>query len=334
MSRRANPTLVGAFVVGAALLVVAGVAVIGGGGVLTPTNKFVMYFPGSVAGLQVGAPVNFRGVRIGEVADIRVELDASDSTVRTPVFVEIEPRRITETETPEEPAVRLGTAEATMDSLVERGLRGRLRTVSLVTGQVVVELDFYPGTSIELSGIAQRVPELPTIPSPMEELTNTLAGLPVEEMVASMLTTMQTLEDLLAVPALKETPGQINTTLTELRLLIGNLDRRVGPVTDSLERLPDRADAVLADVQELMRSTDRKVASLAADLERTSQAARTTMEQAQTSLSELEGTGSEIEYQLAVTLKEVTAAARSLRLLAESLERRPESLLRGKGKGG
>ncbi len=334
MSRKANPTLVGAFVIGAAVLVVAGVAILGGGRVLTPKNEFVMYFPGSVAGLQVGAPVNFRGVRIGSVGDVRVELDPTGSTVRTPVFVEIEPRLITETGAPGEPATRLGTAEATMDVLVERGLRGRLRTVSMVTGQVVVELDFYPDSPIELSGVAQKVPELPTVPSPMEALTNTLAGLPVEEMVATMLQTVKTLESLLATPALKEMPQQVNTTLAELRGLIANLDRRIEPVTASLERLPDRTDAVLADVQGLMKTTDERLASLTADLEKTSQAARATMEGAQKTLSGLEGTGSEVEYQLAVTLKEVNAAARSLRLLAETLERQPEALLRGKGKGG
>jgi paraquat-inducible protein B len=334
MSDKANPTLIGAFVVGAAALVVAGVVILGGGRWLTPGNKFVMYFKGSVAGLQIGAPVDFRGVRIGSVDDIRVELDTRDSTVRTPVFVEIEPRRIAETGAAGELVGLRAPAEETMRHWVERGLRGRLRTVSMVTGQVVVEFDFYPDTPIELTGIDQPFPELPTIPSPMEELTNTLVGLPIEELVASLLTTVQTLQGFLARPELEETPQLVNETLVELRQLLVDLDRRVAPLTESLARIPERTDAALADVGRLLRSTDERIASLVADLERTSKVARGTLERADETLSGIEGAGSELRYELTVTLREVAAAARSLRVLAETLEQRPEVLLRGKRKEG
>jgi len=329
MSRRANPTLIGAFVVGAVALAAATVAILGSGRLLTPKNKYVMFFEGSVAGLQVGSPVNFRGVKIGSVDDIRVELDSRDATVRTPVFVEIEPRRIAEIG-PEGPGTLRATPEETVRRLVERGLRGRLRIVSLVTGQVVVEFDFFPDTPVELVGINREVPELPTVPSAMEALTNVLEGLPVEDLVASLLTTVKTIEGLLGRPELEDTPVLLNQTLADLQQLIDHVDRRLGPVADSLERIPEVTEGALEDVRRLVRTTDERVASLSADLERTSQAARATMEQAEKTLAGLEGTGSEIQYELAVTLREVAAAARSLRVMAETLEQHPEALLRGK----
>ena len=115
----------GFVLVGAVLLAVAVVVILGGGRLLTPRNAFVMYFDGSVAGLQIGAPVNFRGVRIGSVSDIRVELDSRDATVRTPVFVEIEPRRISETGSAGGAPLQAPPLE-TMERLVERGLRAAL----------------------------------------------------------------------------------------------------------------------------------------------------------------------------------------------------------------
>jgi paraquat-inducible protein B len=309
------------------------VAILGSGRFLTPRNKYVMFFDGSVAGLQVGSPVNFRGVRIGSVSDIRVELDSRDATVRTPVFVEIEPRRIAEIG-PQGPGILRARPQETVQRLVDRGLRGRLRIVSLVTGQVVVELDFYPDSPIELVGENREVPELPTVPSAMEALSNVLEGLPVEDLVASLLTTVKALEGLLGKPELKDTPLLLNQTLADLRRLIDHVDRRLGPVADSLERVPEVTEDALEDVRRLVRTTDERVASLSADLEETSQAARAAMEQAEKTLAGLEGTGSEIHYEIAVTLREVAAAARSLRVLAETLEQNPETLLRGKKGGG
>lgn len=329
MSRRANPTLIGAFVVGAVVLAVAAVTILGSGRLLTPTNKYVMFFDGSVAGLQIGSAVSFRGVPIGSVDDIRVELDSRDATVRTPVFVKIEPRRIAEIG-PEGAGIVLAPPEETIQRLVERGLRGRLRIASMVTGQVVVEFDFYPDNPLKLVGVNREVPELPTIPSAMEALANALQGLPVEDLVASLLTTVKTIEKLLGRPELEDTPVLLNQTLADLQKLISHVDGRLGPVADSLERLPEVTEGAIEDVRGLVRTTDERVASLTADLEQTSQAARAAMEQAEKALAGLEGTGSEIQYELAVTLKEVAAAARSLRVMAETLEQHPEALLRGK----
>ncbi len=326
MSRRANPTLIGAFVVGSVALAVAAVAILGSGR-LTPKNRYVMFFDASIAGLQVGSPVNFRGVRIGSVEDIRVELDSRDASVRTPVFVEIEPQRIAE-------VGPLGAAtpppEATVQKLVEQGLRGRLRVASLVTGQVVIEFDFFPGSEIRLAGLHHEVPELPTVPSAMEELTEALEGLPIEELMASLVNSVKTIEGLLGKPELQETPALLNQTLTDVQRLIAHVDQRLGPVAESLEQIPEVTADALDDVSRLVKTTDEKVASLSEDLEATSQAARAAMVQAEKTLAGLDGTGAEIQYELAVTLREVAAAARALRVMAETLEQRPESLLRGK----
>ena len=93
MSKQANKTLIGIFVVGAVALVVAGVAIFGTGKFFSERHRLVMYFDGSVSGLNVGAPVVFRGVKIGTVTDIVLRADPADMSIQIPVFIEIEPNR-------------------------------------------------------------------------------------------------------------------------------------------------------------------------------------------------------------------------------------------------
>src|SRR5512143_1986566 len=95
MSKKANKTLIGAFVVGAIALIIAGVVIFGSGKLFAPVRKFVMVFAGSVKGLNVGSAVIFRGVKIGAVTDIQLRVDPKNMTAVIPVYVEIDPRKIT-----------------------------------------------------------------------------------------------------------------------------------------------------------------------------------------------------------------------------------------------
>jgi len=90
MSRKVNKTVIGLFVVGALVLLIIGIVVFGSGVLFKRTNKFVLYFDGSVKGLSVGAPVMFRGVSIGTIRDISLIYDSKAGTIMLPVIVEIE----------------------------------------------------------------------------------------------------------------------------------------------------------------------------------------------------------------------------------------------------
>lgn len=330
MSRRASPTMVGGFVIGALVLGVLAIVTLGGDLFLGDKNRYVLYFDGSIAGLQTGAPVNFRGVRIGSVADIRVELDVRDSSVRTPILIDVDPRRIREVG-PREALDRVGRSpEETMQHLVERGLRARLATVSMVTGQAAVEFGFYPDTPVELVGVRTRYPELPTIPSTMEQISRTLGDLPIEEMVQSLLTTVQTLERLFGSPELQQTPALLNQVLANLDTLLGDLNRQTGPLLASLEETSKSTDATLVELRAVLAATDERTASLMAELERTTATARESLEAMGETFDGLDGRSAELQYELTAAMRELSAAARALRVMAESFERQPESLLRGK----
>ncbi len=137
MSERASPTLIGAFLLGAIALVVTGLMVFGGGRFFTEAVTYVAYFPETITGLNDGAPVNFRGVKVGVVSRIEVQLDAQDLSVKTPVYLQLQRRRIRE----------IGGTIPDGDfipELIERGLRAQLQLQSIVTGQLNVQLDILP----------------------------------------------------------------------------------------------------------------------------------------------------------------------------------------------
>jgi len=185
-------------------------------------TRWLLHFEGSVGGLSVGAPVKFKGIRIGEVIDINLVADYDILAFRIPVIIEIEPERI---------AI---TGKQTIDKqsgneiLVEKGLRAQLKQGNLLTGQLFVDLDMYPDAPPRKITYGGRYPELPTIPTPIEEITrgvtrivDRLEKLPLEQIGND----------------LRETLAHLNKSTEQLVKLMENLDEKVAPAaTATLER--------------------------------------------------------------------------------------------------
>src|SRR5262245_4050260 len=126
MAKKANPKLIGGFVIGAIALALVGVIAFGGGRFLTSTRKAVLYFPtSSLSGLDVGSPVTFRGVRVGSVTGVVIHYDVDRQTLQIPVYIEVELDKV---------QVISGKHDIkNFQALVDRGLRGQLVIQSLVT---------------------------------------------------------------------------------------------------------------------------------------------------------------------------------------------------------
>ena len=356
MSKKANPTIVGVFVVGAVALLVAGVVVVGSGKLFEPRLAYVAFFDGSVKGLRLGAPVNFRGVRVGSVTDILVRLDPGSGDVRIPVHFELEPSRLAKTT--DEDYQGEEVARKRMKQMIDRGLRAHLEVESFVTGQLAVELDFSPDKGARYVGKDERFPEFPTIPSTVEELTSTLKDLPVKEMFESLNRTVAGVEKL--VTLLESTGGvqSLAQALEDLRKLIQDVNKQIAPVATAMTE-------TLRDGQKVLRTLDSRIAPLAADSAKTLQDTRSTLrstnslvmkldaqvkpvatgflksleetratlQQARKTLATFDSVAagrSKLGYQLSQALKELSEAARSLRQAAEFLQRHPESLIHGK----
>lgn len=344
MGSKVNPTVIGAFVVGAVALVVVGVLLFGGGKFFQEKVPFVIFFDSSVQGLNVGAPVVFRGVQVGQVAKVEALYDPKKTTIHVKVIVELVPGSVRVAEGVKR--VTRGSQEA-VEFLVQQGLRASLRIQNLVTSLLLVSLDFYPDTPIKRLGLDPTYPELPTVPTEVERLLDNarqavteLEKLPLEALLSEMLGMLKRVNTLLEVPELKQTLVSLNDLVRATQQLLKNADGQVTPLGSKLAAAADSARAALeatrvamVDAQKLFRDVDGQVAPLASSAKETLTTARGTLGQAQKSLSTLTDAATPVlEQGEEHTLKAIEEAARSIRILADSLQRNPESLLRGKGR--
>lgn len=259
-------------------------------------RRYLMVFTGSVRGLSIGAPVLLNGIEIGRVLDIQLRFDPDNLSFSIPVLVEIEPERITLDHESE----RVMDQDPTMvGRLVAAGLRGQLKTGSLLTGQLYIELDFHkdaPPARLTQQGNYQVVP---TVPAPIETITNQVKDIlgkvdafPIEQIASELTATLGSIRALVTSPGLNQAIGDLEQTLAELQSLAGQLDNSIAP--EVLATLND-THAVVANINGLI------------------------------------GPDAPLNVEAVRTMREISAAARSVRTFADYLDRHPEALLRGKG---
>jgi paraquat-inducible protein B len=360
MGSKVNPTVIGAFVVGAIALAVVSVLLFGGGKFFQEKATYVIFFDGSVQGLNVGAPVVFRGVQVGQVTNVEAIFDPKETTIRIKVLVEIVRSKV---RTPAE-YVRISPQE-TLELLVQRGLRASLQMQSFVTGLLLVSLDFHPGTPVKRLGFDPTYPEVPTVPTEMQQLLDQarqavtkLGQLPLAELLGEAIGMIQRVNTLLDLPELRQALVSLNRLMTDTQQLVHQADGQLAPLGAKLNGAAEAAHAAMAalrvalgDVQKLVRNVDSQVAPLATSTKETLTSVRSTFGQAQKSLVTLTDAATPALQQakttmagastwanadsalfndLSHTLKALEEAAISIRVLADSIQRNPESLLRGR----
>jgi len=329
MSKQANKTVIGIFVVGAIALVVIAIVVLGSGKFFKKTLRAVCYFEGSVGGLNVGAPVVFRGVRIGSVTDVILRFETTKLSFVIPVYIEIEPDKFAVV------GVRPGQLGQNLKTLIGRGLRASLETQSLVTGQMQVGLDFQPDKPAKFAEfrIDTTTPEIPTVPTPMQELAKKIQKLPIDEIFEKLSSTLSKIDNLVGSPEIVEAIRSVNLALGDVRKLVQNVDNRVGPLASSIEgtvndygKLARNASDKIDTVSLGLSDTIKEIQKAVSGIEKTLGEAQSTLAQAKQTLAE----DSILYYEIAETLEELQKGARSIRLLADDLKRRPESVIWGK----
>jgi paraquat-inducible protein B len=314
--------LVGAFVLLALVLVVAGVLTLNKSGWFTPRHQAVIYFDDSVKGLYIGAPVTFRGVKMGEVTRIGVEVNQQTLVARIPV------------------TLTLGTESLQMDSgsgqtqtldlseLVKRGLRARLILQSVVTGQTAIELDFRPDLPGRLlAGGKSPIPEIPTMQDKLDALINQVQDLPLGEMVAELRQTMRTLNDTLksSQVAIDKTSQQLNATGVQARQTLVTAD-------EALKAVQAQTTLTLQSLQQLTDTTRGTVTQMQPALQQTLQETRLAAEGARRAMQDLAAVaapGSPLRTDVNSAVSDLSQAARSLRSFADQVEREPNSLIFG-----
>ena len=315
MSKRVNPTLIGAFVVGAIALIIAAFLLLGNVGLFEEREKVIMYFTGSVEGLNKGAPVNVRGVKVGTVTNIDVEIHPVDREFYIPVIVQFEPEAVKDVR-----AIKLADKEQDhLKYLIEEhGLRAQLKLLSMLTSQMAIDLDYHPDTPIHYHGDG-KLPEIPTIPMAFEKLGQKLQNVPIEQMLNDLSSTLASINKIISSPDAMELMNTLNKAMKAIDELARNIDRNLQP-------LADNTNDTLRSIDSLAQNLDSKVQPLADNTQSTLQDAQTALRRVEALLSE----DSTQIYNLNIALEEIVNAARSIRIFAETIERQPETLLRGK----
>jgi len=177
MIKKTDKTVIGMFVVGAAGLLIASILVFGSGKIFSQSDKYVLFFDGSVKGLSVGAPVIFRGVKIGNVSAVSLTYDLKTQEVLIPVVIDIELSRIKGI--PEAPGY------PNYEAFIKQGLRAKLEVQNFITGQLMIGLDFYPQRPQKLYGLTSDYPELPALPiSP--DIFEVMDDIPIKEITVNL----------------------------------------------------------------------------------------------------------------------------------------------------
>ena len=332
MKRKANPTIIGAFVVGAVIIISGAVAIFGGAELLRPRNVYVAYFEESTKGLRVGANVLMNGVRIGYVSEIALLVDETDYSTTTRVTLEILPDNLI--------IVREGIpvaagmeSETDHETLVnEAGLRAQLEIEAIVTGQLLVNLSMRPETEAVMRGGDSIHPEIPTIPSSVAQL---LAN------VQSWLSEVRTDFDLSVIGS------SLENILTGLDELINSADIRdsfsgintlvnaeaTQSLAGDLQMTMQRLRGAIADASSMFRTTESEITALHADMLPAINTLNEALREAEQALeaAKVQLRGDSVQAsQLETTLKEIERAARAINNFFDYVERNPESLLRGK----
>jgi paraquat-inducible protein B len=243
-SRRANPRLIGGFVIGGIALLVAAVLVFGSFTFFQTTRRFVVFLEGSVNGLTVGSPVLFRGVPLGQVAEVGIRYDLANRSFQIPVIIEIRPAVIQKYSPPS----TLSTAG--LQQLIDQGLRARLETASLVTGSQVVDLDFYPGTPARLVKTDLPYYQIPTLPSPTQQLLASVdnAAQDLPTLVRKGITTLDLIQKIVSPENAKAVSDILSDGAATMKTLRGDA-ASIGPVIG-------RADSTLVGANRLIGHLD------------------------------------------------------------------------------
>ena len=233
----------------------------------TKKIKFIMFFDSSIRGLNLGAPVEFKGIKVGTVLDVRLEFDSGSNSFRIPVLIEIEPQRIIERGNQE-----MDQSHQALQRLVKRGLRARLQTGSLLTSQLFVELDMHPGSPINLSGSDTPYPELPTLPTSnfgaitqsAEDLLAKLNAVDIKEVTSVLIDTIQTANKTMhnADKAIESANTLIGTpsipeAIENVRITLKNFKNITQKVDDS--NLIASATKTLSSVDKTINSADKAI---------------------------------------------------------------------------
>lgn len=319
-----NAFLIGVFVVAALLILIASVFWLSGNNLFRKQQQALVLYEDNVSGLSVGAPVTFRGVTMGQVQEIGIRVDPQSLRTTVPVLLRLEPS-----------GLALGGEGDRLDieKLVQRGLRARLVSQSIVTGQKAVELDFLPDTQAKLHG-ASRYPEIPAIQDRFGPLIEQVAGLPLRDTVEDIRGAVRDLRGTLqsVEKALSGAQTVLEGSAVELQKTGEASRQALLAATAAIREVQKGSQEALSSVVNLAETSNQTVLAAQPELQRALVGARESAESAKLAMervADLSAPGAPLRSDLEASARDLSQAARGLRSLAELLEDKPNAILFG-----
>ncbi len=312
--------VIGAFIIGAVALVFIALLFFSGGRLFTHKERVIMYFLGSVQGLQIGAPIKLKGVVLGEITDIQINFQNSDKKVTAP-----------------ETIITAVTAELIMQRInrqganakgeffneaIQNGLRAQLNFQSFLTGLLYVELDFYPETPVTLYKLQNQYRELPTIATGIEEVFKTLQDMNLKGLVKN-------LDHLATQAALIVDSGIVQQALIDFSRAANSIEK----TSNDFNRLGEKIDITIAQANTLLQQWNTKTPEITTSFNKSMSEFQNSLDKLNKASGSIRDSFSEdapLVNQLHATLEDMGRAAQAFRSLSETIEQQPESVLRGK----
>jgi len=336
MSKKANPTLVGMFVIVGIVLAVATVLLLGSGKLFTTKIHYVLYFNESVNGLQKGAPVKFKGVTIGAVDEILLHYDKSKTEIRIPVVIHLNANQILDNLAV---PTQAGQQAAYVD-LVNH-LIGKLETDSFVTGRLYIGLRYDQASDSErIPGprALDHYPEIPAEPSSFKAFTDQLSNIDVagisekanklldqvntsleeiefDELNQEVLETIKTVRTKISQADIEKSLKSFNDTMAAATGALTSLEK----TSDKIRGLSGTAEA---EIKPLMAGINEATAETVTALK--------SIEETASELRELVTARSPAYRKVLKTMDELNLLTRSIRELSDKINRNPKMFLTGK----
>ena len=321
-----NALLIGVFVIAAMAMIVVGVLWLSGNTLFKKQQEAMIFYKGNVTGLYVGAPVTFRGVAVGQVEEIGIQVDRDSLKALMPVRIRLQPDALRFKRAGADSAIDLPT-------LVQRGLRARLVAQSFVTGQKSIELDFVPNTPSTLVGESSK-PEIPALAERFGALIDQVADLPLRDTVQEVRDTVKELrETLVSVQHSLDSTQKVLAGASDELTKTGR-DSRVTlqAASDAVRQVQTSTAATLTSITQLSEATRNTVTQAQPELQRTLQGAREAADSARVAMNrvaEMTAPNASLRADLDASMRDLSQAARGLRDWSELLEEKPNAVIFG-----
>jgi paraquat-inducible protein B len=312
--------VIGGFIVGAIALVFIALLFFSGGRLFTHKERVIMYFLGSVQGLQIGAPIKLKGVVLGEITDIQINFQNDDKKVTAPetmitaVTADLVMKRINR-----QGANAKGEF---FNEAIQNGLRAQLNFQSFLTGLLYVELDFYPETPVTLYNLQHEYRELPTIVTGIEEIFKTFQDMNLKGLVKN-------LDHLATQATVIVDSGVIQKTLADFSRAANSIEN----TSNQFNQLGKKLDLTLKQSDIFLQQLNTQTPQVTASFHKSMNDFQNSLAQFNQASGSIKNSFAEdapLINQMSTTLEDMGRAAQAFRSLSETLEQQPESVLRGK----